>query len=224
MKEFFQRTWVRHTLIVLNILLFWQVGAKLLRDKAYRNAIIILQPRNENSKLTQKGITTISTKNKFELQKLQNLSSILENRKEEKKQTFLDLYQYHFASATLLLILSSLSIVVIFIVAQVGLNNTNPYLRTIFFVLAALTSFYVLTPVVYKQDTNISKNPSGYLSYDNLQQDVYNYAVTGTTSNYDSVNIEKFHSSVINAMSKINTIDFEFDYKAIPAPDFGLKK
>jgi len=195
-----------------------------LRDKAYRNAIIILQPRNENSKLTQKGITTISTKNKFELQKLQNLSSILENRKEEKKQTFLDLYQYHFASATLLLILSSLSIVVIFIVAQVGLNNTNPYLRTIFFVLAALTSFYVLTPVVYKQDTNISKNPSGYLSYDNLQQDVYNYAVTGTTSNYDSVNIEKFHSSVINAMSKINTIDFEFDYKAIPAPDFGLKK
>ena len=226
MQEFFEKIWVRHFLIVLGILVMWQLGAAGLRQKAYNNAQVILEPRNSNSKIVQKGITTLSTLDTLSLKKLQNLSTIIENRKEEKKQAFLDLYQYHFASATLLLILSSISVIIIFIVAQIGLNNTNPFLRTVFYVLAALTSFYALSPLVYKQESNITKNLTGYLSYDNLQEEIYNYALTNPsiTPTNDTLSFDKFHSRVINGMSKINTIDFEFDYKAIPIPDFGLKK
>lgn len=226
MKEFFEKNWVRHTLVILTILITWQISVNRLHNEASRKAKEILQPRIESSKIIQKGISTLSTIDKSSLQKLQNLSKIIENRKEEKKRAFLELYKYHFTSSTMLLILSSLSIVLIFIVAQIGLNNSNSYLKTVFFVFASLTSFYALTPLVYKQDINISKNLSSYLSYDNLQEEIYNYALTnpGVTPTNDTLSLDKFHSKIINAMSKINTIDFEFDYKAIPIPDFGLNK
>lgn len=225
MKEFFDKVWVKHTIIVMAILITWQVGVRRLHQVACTKAVAILQPRIECTKIIQKGISSLSTMDKPNLQKLQNLSMIVENRKEEKKKAFLELYQYHFASTTMLLILSSLSVVIIFVVAQVGLNNANPYLKTVFFVLASLTSFYALSPLVYKQDTNISKNLSSYLSYDNLQEEIYNYALTqrDTAAKSDSLSFDKFHSGIINSMSKINTIDFEFDYKAIPMPDYGLK-
>jgi len=226
MKEFFEKIWVRHTLVVLAILITWQLSIAILHQNAYRKATAILQPRIESSKIIQKGISTLSTKDSSSLQKLQNLSKIVEDRKEEKKRAFLDLYKYHFTSSTMLLILSSLSVVLIFIVAQIGLNNSNPYLKTVFFVFASLTSFYAFSPLVYKHDTNISKNLSSYLSYDNLQGEIYNYALTnpGVTPTNDTLSLDKFHSRIINEMSKINTIDFEFDYKAISIPDFGLSK
>lgn len=226
MKQLFEIIWVRHFLIVIGILILWQIGAAGLRQKAHNNANVILEPRNLNSKLVQKGMTTLSTLDTLSLRKLQNLSTIIENRKEEKKQAFLDLYQYHFASATLLLIFSSISVILIFVVAQIGLNNANPFLKTVFYVLAALTSFYALSPLVYKQESNITKNLTGYLNYDNLQEEIYNYALTkpSITPTNDTLSFDKFHSRVINGMAMVNTIDFEFDYKAIPIPDFGLKK
>lgn len=225
MREFFEKVWVKHTIIVIAILIAWQLGVKFLHQEAYSKAVSILQPRVESSKTIQKGISSLSTIDKPSLQKLQNLSIIVEDRKEEKKKAFLELYKYHFASTTMLLILSSLSVVIIFVVAQVGLNNTNTYLKTVFFVLASLTSFYALSPLVYKQDANISKNMSSYLSYDNLQEEIYNYALTrrDTISTNDTLSFSRFHSGIINSMSKINSIDFEFDYKAIPIPDYGLK-
>jgi len=226
MKEFFDKAWIRHLLIILGVLILWQLGAVRLRQKAFDNAKVILEPRNLNSKIIEKGITSLSKLNTLSLNKLRNLSTIIENRKEEKKQAFINLYQYHFASATLLLILASLSAVIIFIVAQMGLNNANPFLKTLFYLFAALTSFYALSPLVYKQESNINKNLTGYLGYDNLQGEIYNYALTNPsiTPTNDTLTFDKFHSRIINDMSKINTIDFEFDFKAIPIPDYGLNK
>ena len=84
----------------------------------------------------------------------------------------------------------------LFLTAQVGLNNTSPYVRTIFFTLAALTSFYALSPLVFQQETNIfSTNLSKYILYDNLEGEIYNYAVTNpnVTSSNDTLSFNKFH-------------------------------
>lgn len=225
MWNFLETDWVKQSSFVIGILIVWQLAAWLLRNKAYRDATRILQPRTDNSRLIQEGITKFPKEN-IHIEQVKNLILIIENRKEEKKRAFLDLYRYHFTSSTLLLIFSLISIVLIFIVAQNGLNRSDEFTRTCFYTLASLTSFYALSPLVYKQETNIAKNLSVYLSYDNLQEEVYNYALTNRsfTPTPECISFEEFHSKIIATMAKINTIDFEFNYKAIPVPDFGLKK
>lgn len=224
LNNFFRKVWIRHALLVTVILLVWQAGAWRLRSKAHSEAIQILQPRYDNIQLEKDGASRLSNLDTVSIQKLQHLLSILENRKEEKKKAFLNLYPYHFASSTFLLILSSLSVVVVFIVAQEGVNKAKPHVRTLFFSIAALTSFYAISPLVYKLDSNISKNLSSYIHYDNLQGKIYNYAITThpVITRCDSLNLDIFHGKIIDDMLRINSIDFEFDYKVIPIPDFNL--
>jgi hypothetical protein len=85
MKIIFEKIWVRHFLIILGILIISQLGAEILRQKACKHAKVILEPRNSNFEIIQKGITALSTLYKVSLKKLQNLLNIIENRKKEKK-------------------------------------------------------------------------------------------------------------------------------------------
>ena len=226
MKEFFEKTWVRHLLVVLAMLIIWQIGAFALRYMARTNGEQILAPVAKNSTVEIQGMKTLSTLEKSNLQRLLILYARVEAEKEQHKKAFLIFYPYHFTSSALLLILSSISVVMLFLTAQVGLNNTSPYVRTIFFTLAALTSFYALSPLVFQQETNISTNLSKYILYDNLEGEIYNYAVTNpnVTSSNDTLSFNKFHSLIIKTMSDINSINVEFDYKVIPVPDYGLTK
>ena len=226
MKELFEKTWVRHLLVVLAILIIWQVGAFALRYMARTNGEQILAPVAKNSTVEIQGMKTLSTLEKSNLQRLLNLYARVEAEKEQHKKAFLIFYPYHFTSSAFLLILSSLSVVLLFLAAQIGLNNTSPYVRTILFTLAALTSFYALSPLVFQQETNISTNLSKYILYDNLEGEIYNYAVTSpnVTSSNDTLSFNKFHSLITKTMSDINSINVEFDYKVIPVPDYGLTK
>ena len=226
MQQFLSKTWVRHSLIVLGIVCLWQVGAVSLRHMATNNGKEILKPISNNSRIEMQGIAALSNLDKPSLEKLLNLFTRIENQKEKHKTAFLTFYPFHFASSVFLLILSSISVIVIFLISQVGLNNTSPYLRTVFFALAALTAFYAFSPLVFKQEANISNNLSKYILYDNLQGEIYNYAVTNpnVTSSNDTLSFTKFHSLVTKSMAGINSINVEFDYKIIPVPDFGLTK
>jgi len=226
MKEFFEKTWVRHFLVVLGMLIIWQIGAFALRYMARTNGEQILAPVAKNSTVEIQGMKTLSTHEKSNLQRLLNLFARVESQIEQHKEAFLIFYPYHFTSSAFLLILSSISVVMLFLTAQIGLNNTSPYARTIFFTLAALTSFYALSPLVFQQENNISINLSKYILYDNLEGEIYNYAVTNpnVTSSNDTLSFNKFQCLITKTMSDINSVNVEFDYKAIPVPDYGLTK
>ena len=226
MTAFFEKIWVRHLLLVLAMLIIWQIGAFTLRYMARPNGEQILAPVAKNSTVEIQGMKTLSTLEKSNLQRLMNLFARVETQKEQHKEAFLIFYPYHFTSSAFLLILSSISVVMLFLMAQIGLNNTSPYVRTIFFTLAALTSFYALSPLVFQQETNISTNLSKYILYDNLEGEIYNYEVTNpnVTSSNDTSSFDKFHSLITKTMSDINSVNVEFDYKVIPVPDYGLTK
>lgn len=224
MKDFFSQNWVKHTLMVLLILLLWQIGAYALGCQAKSDSIKILAPISGNAKIEIDGIKKLSSVDNIDKDRLISLFTTLEKRKQQHKNAFLIFYPYHFTAASLLLILSSISVVLIFLIAQAGLNNVNSYVKTIFFTMAALTSFYAFAPSVFKLESNISVNLNEYILYDNLQQEIYNYAVTntGTVTKTDSLGFCKFHTKIIHDMAKINSIDVSFDYKIIPMPDYGL--
>jgi len=224
MKEFFARLWVRHTLLVFTILMLWQGGAYFLRCQAESDSMSMLAPICGNATTEINGIRRLSIASDLNKDRLISLYTTLERRKQQHKNAFLIFYPYHFTAASLLLILSSISVVLVFIIAQSGLNNVNSYVKTIFFTMAALTSFYAFSPSVFKLDANISVNLNEYILYDNLEQEVYNYAITdtGTLTANDTLGFSKFHSKIIKTMASINSIDVTFDYKIIPMPDYGL--
>jgi len=221
-KKSIAPSWLLHVLIVAGIIGSSQLAAFYFRNKAFDTGTAMLAPLIKNAKLEEKQLLTASVP-KEDLQKLQTLYLVLENRKDHHRAVFLDLYRYHFASVTILLMLSALSAVVIFIVSHNGINNAPPYMKTIFFTLAALTTFYALSPVVYKQADSIDKNLKSYLQLDNLQSDVYNYAITRPVAK-DTITFSQFHSSIVKKMNDINSIDLEFDYKSIPTEDFFKKQ
>ncbi|MDI1256489.1 MAG: hypothetical protein PSV16_10345 [Flavobacterium sp.] len=226
MKEFFSLIWVKRTMLVIAILLMWQIGGYALRCQAKSDSLEILAPISRNAKIEIEGIKKLSLVSNSDKDRLISLFNTLENRKQQHKNAFLIFYPYHFTAASLLLILSSISVVLIFLIAQTGLNNVSGSMKTIFFTMAALTSFYAFSPSVFKLESNISVNLSEYILYDNLEQEIYNYAVTKTCSETpdDSLSFGKFHSKIVKDMAKINSIDVTFDYKIIPMPDYGLDK
>lgn len=219
MSDFYKKELYFHIAIVLLMISVVFVAAYCLREKTECNAISFLKPRSDNAAIIKRAINTGSIKEKRDLDLLQNLSLMIENRKEEKKLIFITMYKYYFASTTILLCLSTISVIVVYLVLQTGIKEANPYLKTVFFSLAALTSFYALSPKIYKQESNINKNLNAYLAYDNLQQDIYNYAMTN-----DAIKIDTFHKAMIKSMNQINTLDLEFDTKSIVTPDFKLNR
>src|SRR3954447_22335837 len=106
MKEFFEKAWVRHLLVVLAILIIWQVGAFALRNMARTNGEQILAPVANNSTIEIQGMKTLSTLEKSDLQRLLILYARVEAEKEQHKEAFLIFYPYHFTSSAFLLILS----------------------------------------------------------------------------------------------------------------------
>jgi hypothetical protein len=226
MNPLFTKIWFKHTLLVLGILSLWQIGAFAFRTMAQGNGEKILDPISKNYSLQLEGIKTLSSLEKVNQKKLLILFSKVENQKEQHKKAFLIFYPYHFASSALLLILSTISIVVLFLIARLGIDNVNPYFRTIFFSVAALTSFYALSPLVFKQETNIANNLNKFIQYDNLSGEIYNYAITtpNVNSTNDTLTFNQFHGLITKRMAEINSINVEFDYKVIPVPDFGLTK
>lgn len=221
MKELISKNLLKHLLIVIGVIALSQIGAHCFRGKANNDSIELLNSISENHDIQIEGIKLYSKLEKEETKKLEKLFKIVENYKNHHKSTFLLFYKNYFASTTTLLILSCISVVILFMIANVGLNNANAYFKTLFYVLAALTSFYAFSPLVYKQDINISENLKRYIKYDNLQGKIYNYSIT--TKANDTITFEKFHTDIINEISNINSINVEFDYKIIPKPDFNIE-
>ena len=223
MKEWLTKNWVIHSLIVIGMLTVWRVGADHFRSEAEKNGIRILKSVEQDSMIRIDGMHALSTLAPKDLEKAKKLFYLVQNQKIKHKESFLILYPYYYASSTLLLILSPISVVLIFLTGRIGFDNTSPYVRTVFYTLAALTSFYALSPLVYKHDTNISFNINRYIQYDNLQNEIYNYALTKpnvTTTTKDSLEFYEFHTSISNKLSTLNSINIEFDHKAIPQTDF----
>lgn len=224
MKELFEKVWFKHVALVAAIILVWQLGALGLRNKAKSIGNEILLPIKHNSCIQKRGIITWSEIDQNQKEKLANVFNRIENLKEKHKKGFLEFYPYYFASSALLLMLSSISLVIIFLTLQSGIKEANQYLKTTFFTMAALTSFYSISPLVFKVEANITSNLNKYIAYDNLQEEIYNYAITQKqlTNPKDEINFNDFQLYISKRMIELNSIDTQFDLKAIPLRDYKI--
>lgn len=216
----FTKDWFKITLIVLGLILLSQVGAIGFRKEAYTQGQKLMKPLDGNFKKLYVSFHKNSVLSREQNLKLQTLLFIAESHKKHHKLVFLEMYRYHFASVTLLLMFSTILTILVFLVASDGWARSHKYLKTLFLSVTALTTFYGLSPVVYKQDYTISENQRMYVEFDNIESKIYNYAVIERrqTEHGTPLDFNKFHTDIVAAIAKINEINLQFDYKSIQVP------
>lgn len=208
--------------LVIGIVILSQIAAFFLRNMAGNEGQRMIGPLNTVSGIQSNLETQDSDLTTKELAKLTRLNKIILAHKEHHKITFLELYEYHFASTTLFTICSILTAVFAFLIGQQGWKSSPILIRYMLITFSALSSFYGLSVKVYKQDIGIQKNLGSYVNYDNLQMEILNYANTQQTSNKSDKKLDfnEFHSFIAREIIRINNIYLEFDQSAIPENNY----
>src|SRR5690606_21330275 len=109
-----------------------------------------------------------------------------------------------------------------FLIGQKGWRETDQWIRSLFLTSGALTSFYVLSINVFKQDVGINKNLESYIQYDNLQKEVLNFCSTEPHQSIkgDTLNFTSFHTYAVTRLVEINNIYLEFDKDALEGKNY----
>ncbi|MDQ3110312.1 MAG: hypothetical protein M3R17_10495 [Bacteroidota bacterium] len=198
------------------------IVAAVSRSYAGRSGKKILSSLESSDRLQTNLVVSNSGLTKEQIESLTEQASIIQNHKTLHKETFLTLYKFHFASVSLLLIFSVITSVLAFVIAQKGWANIASFIQASFLTCVALTSFYGLSPVVFKQDAGIKKNISSFIAFDNLQKEIYNYSRTNPcqTSNGEVLSFNAFFSQVTKRIKELNNIYLEFNHKGIEPHDY----
>lgn len=196
--------------------------AAVARSYAGRSGKKILSSLESSDSLQTNLVAGNSGLSKEQIESLTEQATIIQNHKALHKETFLTLYKFHFASVSLLLISSVITSVLAFVIAQKGWANATSFIQVSFLTCVALTSFYGLSPVVFKQDAGIKKNISSFIAFDNLQKEIYNYSRTNPcqTSNGEALTFNAFFSIITKRIKELNNIHLEFNHKGVEPQDF----
>jgi len=222
-KAFWQAPWLKHAGIVIGILCVMTIGIIVLRNNALKNGENLTASLKTELELSTAGSEELSAKEKRELILLIELFDFIKSRREHNRAVFMSMYAYHFTSTTLLIILSSLSTVLLLIVANQGIANTKPYFKTVFFTIAFITTSYAVIPQVYDFEKNIETNFDLYRSYEQLRYDIYSYATLMREGDEmdELQSFSEFYTGLIGEMRDLINIGIQFDSESLATPDFG---
>ncbi len=124
-------------------------------------------------------------------------------------------FQAYYMAITIVLFSGLIATLALFFIAQNGWSGTNPYVKTIFLVMAAVTAYYGLFPSVFQQQQNISDNKTLFLAYKGLENEVTSYPLTLTDVSGDAKTPTQFITYVDSKMNTLGNIAIGFDYTKI---------
>lgn len=222
-KTLGQQAWVKHSAIVFGILFLMTVGIFMLRNNAIKMESDLTEPLTHDLEIDNTGNEEMMVSQQKELALLVELFDFIKTRREHNRKVYLTMYTYHFTSTTMLLILSSISTILLLIVAQQGIANTKPYFKTVFFTVAFITTVYAVIPQVYDFEENIETNFDLYRGYEQLRYDIYLHAKLmkqgGATEELQD--FPEFYAGVIHELRELINIGIKFDAKSITSPNFS---
>lgn len=124
-------------------------------------------------------------------------------------------YSNYYMAIAVLLFAGVLLAIALFFIAQDGWTGANPYVRTLFVVMAAAAAYYGLYPPVFQQEQNIADNKQLFLEYQTLKHEVESYPVTKTTVKGDEKEPHDFIRYVDSELARLGNIAIGFDYSKI---------
>jgi hypothetical protein len=155
--------------------------------------------------------TPSPTPTKEEKERIDLQLRIIRDRVKHHGDVMAYFYVNYFLSIVMVMVAGLTVALTLFFIAQLGWNNTNSYIRSVFVVAAAYAAFYGLFPPVFQQQKNIIDNKELFLKYKALESEVDSYDVTFMTTKGEAKNPREFITYVDSEMSRIGNIALGFD-------------
>ncbi|HJZ78958.1 MAG TPA: hypothetical protein VKD91_01390 [Pyrinomonadaceae bacterium] len=123
--------------------------------------------------------------------------------------------QAYYTAICVLLFGGAVLALAMFFIGTKGWGQTNPYVRTVFVVMAVMVAFYGLWPPVFQQEKNLSDNKALFLEYETLQNEISSYNVTRTNIKNEPKTPGDFINYVDSEMARLGNVAIGFDYTKI---------
>src|SRR5262249_34840879 len=123
--------------------------------------------------------------------------------------------QAYYTAICVLLFGGAVLAIAMFFIGTKGWGQTNPYVRTVFVVMAVMVAFYGLWPPVFQQEKNLSDNKALFLEYETLQNEISSYNVTRTNIKNEPKTPGDFINYVDSEMARLGNVAIGFDYTKI---------
>ncbi|MEM6684521.1 MAG: hypothetical protein AAF617_01900 [Bacteroidota bacterium] len=205
---------------IVVIIILTTIGYFLFTNHAEKEGRELMASMDQVSEIqTSDGITNCVNRTQQEADNLVTLNNVIQYHKQQHETTFLKLYTYHFVSMKLFLIFSILAGLAIFIITQGGWKNTSNYIKTLFLIFTAVSSFFGLSLTSFDQKTGIHQNAKAFISYDNLQKQLVNYCATDANIDGDSISFIEIHSSVMRKAAELHDFYLDFEKKELNMKD-----
>jgi hypothetical protein len=118
-----------------------------------------------------------------------------------------------------------LAAVLLFVIIQKGWEDTNALIKTLFFILFAISTFFGIMSVSLSQQENYENNFKQYILYDKVQTNIISFL--GTSGKYDSLKnepiIDSFIVSVNNDIKNYSQFFIKIDANKISLEDISSK-
>lgn len=171
------------------------------------------------------------TKKSFANLGLQKVATIktqyttLENLKTHHKELGKVYYSNYYTFTVLLTVSTILAAVLLFVIIQKGWEDTNALVKTLFFILFAISTFFGIMSVSLSQQENYESNFKQYILYDKVQTNIISFL--GTSGKYDSLKnepiIDSFIVSVNNDIKNYSQFFIKIDANKISLEDISSK-
>ncbi|TAH04518.1 MAG: hypothetical protein EAZ16_05175 [Sphingobacteriales bacterium] len=149
----------------------------------------------------------------------------LENLKSHHKELGKVYYSNYYTFTVLLTVSTILAAVLLFVIIQKGWEDTNALIKTLFFILFAISTFFGIMSVSLSQQENYENNFKQYILYDKVQTNIISFL--GTSGKYDSLKnepiIDSFIVSVNNDIKNYSQFFIKIDANKISLEDISSK-
>ncbi|MDT5293909.1 MAG: hypothetical protein QOJ76_789 [Acidobacteriota bacterium] len=161
------------------------------------------------------GATPVPTPNPDERHRLDEQLGSIRAKINHHGAVMAFFFEAYYMAISVVLFTGLIAAVALFFIAQNGWSNTDPYVKTIFLVMAAAAAYYGLFPPVFQQQQNISDNKTLFLEYKSLENEVVSYPLTGANIQGDPKTAKQFITYVDSTMKTLGNIAIGFDYTKI---------
>lgn len=139
---------------------------------------------------------------------LYNKVNMLHKEKNEYEYFFRTYGKNNYALLSLFPILSVITAILGFYVAQKGWAGSNEHLKAYFILLTAFTTIVGIYPSVYNQENLINQSLKGFNQIDKLEKQIFHYGYTAPYLYEDSISTIKLINRINYVESKLPELSF----------------
>jgi ABC-type transport system involved in cytochrome bd biosynthesis fused ATPase/permease subunit len=140
----------------------------------------------------------------------------IDKRKRSHFKVMKYFYVRYYVATQMFSILGVLSAGILVYIGKDGYDKVPHLLMAVFLLFSSASAYFGTFPTVFKMQENITKNRDLYTEYENLEDELISYGITGENVKTEKKLPNEFIHYVDGQMGKLNQVAVEFDYTKVP--------